>query len=709
VSLPDRPAIRYPTKRFIAALVLVFLAQYLFYQREPVFMRFTFSEPLNALFRIDVPNLDNTILAVILLIIGGWLFASALSLGKGPYSSSGIVWRNSTQFSLPARGTRRILDVTASLLLVFLIWRLAVKDANNWLALVWIGVLVLVGVLAYFADRRAGVSLSPRIQRQDVILIAAIFAVGLIIGSYHLEDTPGSLVADEGTFWETARGIAEGNYNPSVFDFGVYTYPVLGSIYQAAFLRMFGFSLWSWRFASVLAGVASVAPTFLLARELFDRRVAVISSFLMTVTPYFLAFERLGYNNSQALFPVTLALFLLFAGWVRKSALYLFLSGVAAGFGFYTYLGARLGLVVAVSFIILLFAEHALQRWRDPAQFSKTRLRAMGVLALVFGLGWIITVLPHFVYGGVVSKPSFTNKTEESLFPSLDYGLAFFPPGELFRDYPQIQIGSHTFFYRADIYLRLLVRGVIRSALVFHHDQLVTEHFVAGPLPGSVAVVFYFLGLVYAIQNLRNKNFLLLLLWFFAGIFLLSVIDTFPPRQTHLVPIIPAMSILIALGVLAVADFIAMASARYQRVVTGTFSFAAVILMTLAGLYNYFYVIPMTYPPYPENIMGFAALALKSPHQFIYVFDNEREKDFVPWMIRNIPNQAIYRTLSRNYLGQFSMMPNMQYVFFFSPEDGDLDPLHNDFSQTLKVEPVPQVYRNREGRAILVSYAFAGR
>jgi hypothetical protein len=43
----------------------------------------------------------------------------------------------------------------------------------------------------------------------------------------------------------------------------------------------------------------------------------------MLVTPYFIAFERLGYNNSQSIAPVTLSLYLLHVGLKRGSALYL--------------------------------------------------------------------------------------------------------------------------------------------------------------------------------------------------------------------------------------------------------------------------------------------------------------------------------------------------------------------------------------------------
>jgi 4-amino-4-deoxy-L-arabinose transferase-like glycosyltransferase len=117
---------------------------------------------------------------------------------------------------------------------------------------------------------------------------------------------------------------------------------------------------------------------------------------LMVVNPYFLAFARLGYNNSQSLFPVTLAVYFLVIGLKNKNRFFLWLAGISAGLGFYTYFAAWLGLVI----LVLVFLSFFLRRSIDKLENTKLLfLVLMGVLAVIlprvlYGLSSIATVAP---------------------------------------------------------------------------------------------------------------------------------------------------------------------------------------------------------------------------------------------------------------------------------------------------------------------------
>jgi 4-amino-4-deoxy-L-arabinose transferase-like glycosyltransferase len=121
--------------------------------------------------------------------------------------------------------------------------------------------------------------------------------LGIAMGAYALHDIPSVMVQDEGAFWENARAIALKQFQPVFFDSGVYTFPVASTILQGWLMRLFGVTVWGWRFASVLMGVAAVIPLYLLGKEWLGRRVAIVTCILMLANPYFLSFARLGYNN----------------------------------------------------------------------------------------------------------------------------------------------------------------------------------------------------------------------------------------------------------------------------------------------------------------------------------------------------------------------------------------------------------------------------
>jgi 4-amino-4-deoxy-L-arabinose transferase-like glycosyltransferase len=591
-------------------------------------------------------------------------------------------------------------------LFLFLMWRLSDRDVGGWLPIVWIAALVLFGVVIYVFDRRANIALSPSLQWRDVILIVLLFVLGLVVGTYRLAQVPNSFIGDEGTFWDTARAIAVGEYRPPIFDFGVYSYPILGSFYQALILKIFGFSVWSWRFASVLIAVAAVVPTYLLAREMFDRRVAGLASAVMVVTPYFIAVERLGYNNAQALLPVALALFFLYAGLKRGSAFYLYLGGVAAGLGFYSYTAGRLALVVGVLYFAYLFVRRLFQKFGTTAKPFREAFRPLVVLGVVFGIGWAATALPHLAFGSAANSELLRTKTLESVFANDIYARDFLPGEDLYRDVPPIQIGPYTLFYRTDLIARLLVRGGVRSFLVFQHAKLVTEHFIAGPLAGPAATIFYFLGLVITLVSFKRKTFALLGVWFLSGVFLLSVISTFPPRHMHMVSIIPALSILTAVGIIAAADFIAEHIARWRRAASFAIAIGCLFVIGLTGLNNYFVTVQQTYLPIPEHIMGFAQLELKSSRQMIYIYSDPAEKDFAPWETKAIPNLGEFHAVAREDLinNRLTIEPGKAYTFFF--KDQDRETTVNYLTRILNREIDPKPYFNREGQVILMSYAF---
>jgi hypothetical protein len=698
------------TLTFLIGVGLIIMAHHLVSEREPFFKISNLSERVNYLFRIDVNNLENTILALGGLFIGGLLVVIAARTDHFPDFPIPAVRLNKGLLKSGLPKLVRLL-LPAGLAFVFIIWQVAVGNHPSLLAPIWLVVLILVMIAAWLIDRWHKVPLSPGLQWRDYAYLGGLILVGLIIGTYRLGQIPSSLMGDEGTFWEIAQSIATGEYKPDFFGFGVYSYPIASSIYQSSILKLMGITLWSWRFASVFAAIAAVIPTYLLAREMFSRRVAVLASGVMIATPYLIAFERLGYNNTQALLPVALNLYLLYVALKRSSLFYTFSSGVVAGLGFYTYTAARLGLFTSV----ILFAAIVLQRFitymrrrgsskEDEEQKDTASLGTVIVLGGIFLLGLTLTAAPHLVYGNVVSPDSLSHKMVESIFPNVDYALDKFTSEELFRDYPPIDIGTERLFYRPDLYARLLVRGIARSFMVFHHDDLVSEHYIDGPLTGPYAGIFYLLGLSIAIAGFRRKSLFLMSMWFIAGVLLLSGINTFPPRHQHLVAVIPATSILIALGIVMVADFFGSYFAKNQTIISTSIVLVCLSLVVVTGLRNFFVDVQERYVPNFENRIAFAALELESPTQMIYVYQDPNRKDFVPWVIRRIPTNANYSTVSTEELSQLVIDANERYIFVF--EETSKDYALNFLEQTLDKEIKPEVYLNAEGKTLGFSYRF---
>ena len=690
LSVIEVPPIRWErTVEFIVGCVFIVAANALFWIVPPYFQLDRLGEWLNSLLLLDVDNPVNAILGGGLLIIGIVLVAMAVR----PARYADHAWLSFTLRSVRRRHVYLLILAALSLLFI-LLWQLSSDEPPSYLPLLWVAALILTAVAALIFDRQQERTLRPSADRWDLLILLALVVGGLAIGTFRLSTIPFSMIGDEGRFFENASSIATANVRPSFFGFGVYSFPMAASIYQGLILRIFGLSLWSWRFASVLIAVTATIPTYLIVREAFDRRLAVFSGALMVVTPYFIAMERLGYNNSQALLPVAFAVYLVYVGLRRSSVLYLTLGGIAAGLGFYTYTAGRLGVVVCIVFILLSLIAR-----------RKSRLLHGLMLPGAFLLAFTVTVVPHLYYGLVASPSDLGGKTSESFFPNLNYALDIYELPELERDYELLELEANSFFFRLDLYTQLIVRGALRTGLALSHPKLVTSHYIAAPLAGPLGGPLVAVGLALALAGYRQTNFQLIIIWMLAGLLLLSALNTFPPRPLHLVPTIPAMSILMALGLATVSDFLGTLLPKQKIVYATGFGAAGLLLLSVTGLQNYFETAQYRHPPNVEDLIAFTGLQLEAPRELIYVSSSEELLEFEPYLLSRIPNRASYENIDARSLEDRELNDQSTLTIFF--EEQNAEEVRTWVEKSLGDRAVLESHRSQGRMERVLTYSFA--
>jgi 4-amino-4-deoxy-L-arabinose transferase-like glycosyltransferase len=648
--------------RLLGTLTCVGYGQYLLMQRDAAFGPFLWAEPLNSRLFFALPNLGNILVGGLLLLLGSLLFASTAQYQ--PWWTKDAPLADWPSGSLGRRGegiTAVILLAASSLLLLLL--------NTSWLPVaLWVAALLLLARQFWLRDRQAGLDLSLRLARADKIWLLLLLLVGVIVGAAYLQDVPARMVGDEGSFWEAAQAIATGRHKPSFFDLGVYTFPMAGSYWQGGALRLFGLSLWSWRFASVLAGVLAVVPLYLLGREWFGRETAVVASLVMLFSPYFLAFARLGYNNSQVLLPVTLALYLASLGIRRSSLFYFWLAGMAAGLGFYAYTAARLGLVALILLALLLWARRDVT-WR----------RCLLILGTM-GLAWAVVVLPFWLFGASNPDKADPYKVWESLFFNVFYGRTFFSDAELFQLAGPLRIGYQELFFQPVIYLQLLLRGAVRSLLAFNSPFLGgEEHFVeTGLAGGMLSGAFFVLGGALALRGWRRLRFALPLLWLTTGVFLLSATNTLPPRPTHLVAIIPAIALLVAVGVVGWTAVFAESLSRNFATLNQTMWRRGLMALCLgiiiaAGWSSYFATLARKYPANSEQALAWTALRLQEipEARLVYIESTPQHHDMVYMLWAGLLTLRYENIASAEVLADKALLWDERPLLAFIPLEED--------------------------------------
>lgn len=116
---------------------------------------------------------------------------------------------------------------------------------------------------------------------------------------------------------------------------------------------VFGVSAWSIKIVAALIGILTVLGLYLLARELFNKNVALLSSFFLTVSFWHTDFSRIGFRGILVPFVLTFAFYFLFRGFRIQKAWNFIIAGIFLGLGFYTYISFRMAALLLLTVLIL--------------------------------------------------------------------------------------------------------------------------------------------------------------------------------------------------------------------------------------------------------------------------------------------------------------------------------------------------------------------
>ncbi len=385
-------------------------------------------------------------------------------------------------------------------------------------------------------------------HRIELAGLAALLLVALIVRGVDLEHIPANLGGDEGTQGAAALALVRPPLgNP--FSTGWFTVPTMSFLAYGLSMRVFGESVAGLRALSALVGTLTVLTTFLLARELWGRRVAWLAAVLLTCSHFHVHFSRLGSNQiADGLF-VTLALWLLWRGLRSRQAIYFALAGAVVGLGWYGYFGARL-----VGVIVALYLA-----WRTVV--GHRFLARHGRLLLIL-LGAAVVVLAPLLFHYVDHPGTLVSRSRQ---------VSIFTSGWLARE-QEITGRSAT---------SLLLQQFCKSISAFNYTLDPTFWYrPAIPLLDFVSGVLFVLGLLWATARCRWPANGLLLLWFWLALILGWVMTENPPSSQRMTVVAPALSILVALGL----NWLARLTPHVSR-----FTFhALLIFIAILNLHYYF-------------------------------------------------------------------------------------------------------------------------
>lgn len=157
-------------------------------------------------------------------------------------------------------------------------------------------------------------------------ILFVIIVLAAVLRLYKLSSYPVSISWDEAAIGYNAYSIAQtgrdeyGKKLPLLFQsFNDYKLP--GYVYlDAAVVKVLGFSDFTVRLPSAIAGVIAVFVIYLLAKHLFDQKIALVASTLTAISPWHLQFSRAAFESNVSLTIVLVGIVLLLYGLKNKPA-----------------------------------------------------------------------------------------------------------------------------------------------------------------------------------------------------------------------------------------------------------------------------------------------------------------------------------------------------------------------------------------------------
>lgn len=246
-------------------------------------------------------------------------------------------------------------------------------------------------------------------MKKSNLLLIAIILFGFLLRVAFIDARPSGFTPDEASFGYDAYSLIKtgqdqwGNSWPLVLkSFGdykmpLYTYLSIPTVY------LFGLNEAAVRLPNVLLGTLAILATYLLAKELFDKKVALFAALLLALSPWHIPMSRGAFEANLTAFFMPLGVYLFIKG-VKKPSFMLF-SALIFGFNLFTYHSARLVTPFVVLALVYSYKDVLVNNYKKHLQ-----------AAIVFSI-FAVTGLYSLLQGSAVRASTSTIfSTAENVF-----------------------------------------------------------------------------------------------------------------------------------------------------------------------------------------------------------------------------------------------------------------------------------------------------
>src|SRR3989344_1409862 len=231
-------------------------------------------------------------------------------------------------------------------------------------------------------------------RREEWFILFLILTVAVFFRFYQLSSIPPGLWPDEAANGVDALKALDNQ------DFRIF-YPAnngregLFINIQAVSIRLFGATPFALRAVSAVIGTLTILGLYLLAKQLFDKKIASVASFFLAISFWHVNFSRIGFRAIMLPFIMVFAFYFLWRGLRNGRLGEFFMAGILGGLGFYTYFSFRIvpfiALILFFNYWYFLKKDFAHEKYEHARNLL---LRGFALMVLTV----IIAALPIGLY-----------------------------------------------------------------------------------------------------------------------------------------------------------------------------------------------------------------------------------------------------------------------------------------------------------------------
>lgn len=542
----------------------------------------------------------------------------------------------------------------------------------------WVSAMMLGLILTWWqtirlllTDRFSSLRVKIRTNRAEVVALSVVLGVALLLRTISLSAHPYPWSGDEASIGMEALRILNGEIT-NYFDTGWSSQPNWSFVPAAITESIFGASIFAVRLTSVLAGTLAVLFIYLTGRILFNPAIGLMAGAFLATLPYHVHFSRIGVNN------IFDSLFSSMLFWLIAKALkdddprFYYTAGVVGGLSIYTYAGTRLSLILGgftLLFVIIRQRGYLFSHWRH-------------LLSFAFGL--LLSIAPQAAF---------------------------------FARHPDIflgRLGQEGIIFNGWLARRAMETGQSQLDILIDQFTRTTMVFIASPAPGNffnspepyltiLGSILFLLGMGYALAHLFETKYFILLVWFWAVIFLGGVLTLNPPANTRLLMSTPPVAIYMGLGAFKILEYLQKFRIVPERTALSVF-LAAVLIISYQNIE--FYMGEYRRNMYFENANGEFAMEtglmandLRDIYTLYYLGSPRIFSGFptIPFLTPQYPRFD----LTAESLAELTLTPDQKVAFFATPENR---PLIDEISQKFPGGERGLIYRKPRPHEILFEY-----